>query len=503
MSGCITTHPYLFFLFIPPICNKMKRFLSVLPLLALPFIAGCHTTPNPPQEEKDPEGTIYYTESDEIFPNPERGFYAHVSYNSSDLNAHASASTIESVRTMTAVSLLLHVYYLTDYIGTVKASDGTDSIVGSEIPQAYLDRMQTNFDAIRNGGSKVIVRFAYKDGYANKQKPWDATPEWVSKHIDAVAPVLQKNADVILCIQAGFIGSWGEWYYTSGFPRNPKTSEQYEPRWQMLDHMLEAFPADRQICLRTPEYKMQYLKDRNLSTDPLTDAEAYQPTAKARLGGHNDCFVSCSNDVGTYRNNVDRTYWEADTRFTMMGGETCNKCAQSEGSNAIDQMERFHWTYLNRDYHKEILNWWMQTKHMDEIQRRLGYRFVLDKAYPTQNPQAGEHFAVVLTLRNVGFAAPVNKRSVELVLVSVADPTKKIVYPQTNIDPRFWFAGETTTTTLHANLDSTLSGEYKVYLNLPDPYASLHDNPAYSIRLANNDIWDENTGYNYLTTITL
>ena len=44
---------------------------------------------------------------------------------------------------------------------------------------------------------------------------------------------------------------------------------------------------------------------------------------------------------------------------------------------------------------------------------------------------------------------------------------------------------------------------YKVYLNRPDPYASLHDNPAYSIRLANNDIWDENTGYNYLTTITL
>ena len=186
-----------------------------------------------------------------------------------------------------------------------------------------------------------------------------------------------------------------------------------------------------------------------------------------------------------------------------MGGETCGECYYSTGENAILQMENYHWSYLNRDYHTGVLNSWIKSKHMDEIKRRLGYRFVLDKAYPTQNPQAGEHFAVVLTLRNVGFAAPVNKRSVELVLVSVADPTKKVVYPQTNIDPRFWFGGETTTTTLHANLDSTLSGEYKVYLNLPDPYASLHDNPAYSIRLANNDIWDETTGYNYLTTITL
>ena len=125
----------------------MNRFLSVLPFLALPFIAGCNT-PNPPQpeEEKDPEGTIYYTESDEIFPNPERGFYAHVSYNSSDLNAHASAGTIASVRE-TGVSLMLHIYYLTDYIE-------------SEIPQAYLDRMQTNFDALRGGGAKAIIRFA-------------------------------------------------------------------------------------------------------------------------------------------------------------------------------------------------------------------------------------------------------------------------------------------------------------------------------------------------------
>lgn len=469
--------------------NNMNHSLSVLPLLALPLLVGCNT-PNPPQEEKDPEGTIYYTESQDIFANPERGFYAHVSFNSSDLTSHANANTIASVRTTTAVSLLLHVYYLTDYIET-------------DVPQEYLDRMQTNFDEVRKGGSKVIVRFAYKDGYANNQKPWDATPEWVSKHIDAVAPVLQKNADVILCIQAGFIGSWGEWYYTSGFPRNPKTSEQYEPRWQMLDHMLEAFPADRQICLRTPEYKMQYLKDRNLSTDPLTDTEAYQNTPKARLAGHNDCFVSCNNDVGTYRNNTDRDFWAADTKYMIMGGETCNKCAQSEGSNAIAEMERYHWTYLNRDYHKDILSWWVQTKHMDEVKRRLGYRFVLDKAYPTQDPKAGEHFAVVLTLRNVGFAAPVNKRGVELILVSASDPDKKYVYAQTNIDPRFWMPGETTVTTLHANLESDLSGDYKVYLNLPDGYASLHDNPAYSIRLANEDMWEETTGYNYLTTISL
>ena len=41
-------------------------------------------------------------------------------------------------------------------------------------------------------------------------------------------------------------------------------------------------------------------------------------------------------------------------------------------------------------------------------------------------------------------------------------------------------------------------GEYELYLNLPDPEVALYNNPAYSIRLANQDIWDETTGYNKL-----
>ena len=48
-----------------------------------------------------------------------------------------------------------------------------------------------------------------------------------------------------------------------------------------------------------------------------------------------------------------------------------------------------------------------------------------------------------------------------------------------------------------------LSGEYTLYLNLPDPSEKLRDNPLFSIRLANNDTWEEKTGFNKLQTITL
>ena len=95
-----------------------------------------------------------------------------------------------------------------------------------------------------------------------------------------------------------------------------------------------------------------------------------------------------------------------------------------------------------------------------------------------------------------------NKRGLELILVSASDPSKKFVYPQTE-DPRFWLPGEEHKFTLSCTLDASMKGEYKLYMNLPDPYESLHNDPRYSIRLANKDCWDEATGYNYITTVTV
>jgi len=42
------------------------------------------------------------------------------------------------------------------------------------------------------------------------------------------------------------------------------------------------------------------------------------------------------------------------------------------------------------------------------------------------------------------------------------------------------------------------NGAYELYLNLPDPEESLYSNPAYSVRLANKDVWEAATGYNSL-----
>ena len=480
----------------------MKQYILFLSLIALVFVGCVNPTPEPepnptpqpgdtlPQSHPDPVGTIYYTESDEIFANPERGFLMQTYYESGDLSKSLTSNVVQTNRKHAQISLYLHSYYLTDYME-------------SDIAPEFLERMQKNFNALRAGGSKAVIRYSYKSNENNSSKPWDATLDWMKRHIDQLKPYWEANTDVILCVQAGFIGVWGEWYYTTNFKMNPKTDEDYAPRWELLNYLLDAVPGDRQVSLRTPGFKMRYLQMHGGDVTPLTEMEAYQPNAKARLAAFNDCFLASSNDVGTYSSDAEREFWEEDSKYTFMGGETCGKCGYSTGENAIKQMAKYHWTYINSTYHKDVLNSWSADGSMDEIKRRLGYRFVLDKAFATQTPKVGELYQVTLSLRNVGFASLHNPRAVELVLVNKDNPEEKYVYPQTNLDPRFWEAGDTITTTIYGRLDEAMAGDYKVYLNMPDPYPTIHDNPLFSVRFANEDMWEETTGYNYLTDLIL
>ena len=157
-----------------------------------------------PHEEPKPNGKVVeFTETDDLFPNPERGLYIQTYYTSADLSAVANVSVINYNRMADAnVTVYLHSYYLTDYME-------------SDIPQEFLDRFEKNMNALREGGAKAVLRFSYKSSMDTKDAPWNAKPEWIHKHIDQIAPYLQKHADVILCVQCGLLGSWGEWYYVS------------------------------------------------------------------------------------------------------------------------------------------------------------------------------------------------------------------------------------------------------------------------------------------------
>lgn len=424
---------------------------------------------------------ISFTESDAVFANPERGFYSTASFKHSTASP-LSASRIQAAR-LEGRTLFYMGYYPKQYM---------DGDIGEE----FLQILRTNMQTLRDNGAKCILRFAYSDG--EDEKPWDAKPEIVQRHIKNIKPIIQEYGDVILCFQAGFVGVWGEWYYTDNFVFTPDTPEEHALRKEVVDAMLDALPQDRSVGLRTPMFKrMMYASSYR---DTLTLATAYDGSAKARLSGFNDCFGASSTDQGTFDNDATREYWKRDTRYVLMGGETCAVSQYCECEVSLRDMEDYHWTYLNIEYNRKVHNVWKDGGCWDEVERRLGYRLSFADVYHSV-PAAGEDFNIVLQIKNTGFAAPMNGRAVELVLVD--GNGVKTVYELNDIDPRYWFAGRTVNIDKVIKIPEDAAGKCSLYLNLPDPKPTLHDNPLFSIRLANDGIWEEETGYNKIMEFSL
>ena len=429
---------------------------------------------------------VEYAATDDNIANPERGFYAACEVYSASDNVISKAA-VEANRKQGRTIFLLE-FHLKDYVNTAISDD-------------YMQLIRSDFQMLRETGTKCILRFCYSNGFDEKDKPWDATLEQALAHIAQVKPLIREFSDVIMVVQAGFIGSWGEWYYTENYKNNAS-------RKQIVDALLDAVPENRQIELRTPAFKMK-LYGFSLA-DTLTRATAHQPTVKARLGGHNDCYLASANDQGTYESDNDRKYWAAESPYVIMGGETCSlsqfcHCEPQEDNwraiGVLADMTKNHYTYMNIGYNTSVLSRWRSEGCFKEIERRLGYRYVLDKGFFAKSPAAGEPMRIVLKLHNEGFAPAMNPRDAELVLTDASGKVLK-TWPLDS-DPRYWMPNEKITIDQTIELPSGISGEVTLSLNLPDPCENLRSNPLYSIRMANDGTWDEKTGFNTLTTFSL
>ena len=460
----------------------MNKYLSFL-LISLSL--SCQTPQEVKRTDASPLNIVHYEPTNEAIINPERGFLTH-----QDQKSDADELTTERVKNyrQQGISLILTVYYMQPFRQRL-------------LSEEFLHLIRRNMKVGRKGGAKVVLRFAYTDSEA--QKPWDADWHYTEKHLEQLRPIIQENADIIAVYEAGFVGVWGEWYYTDHYGYQPAdTPTAYNPRKQVLKKLLSILPTDRMIAVRNPKAKL-YTQSISIA-DTLTAQTAYKGSDLARIGFHNDCFLADDDDMGTYHHlSEHRQYVAHETQYTVMGGETCQPSAFSACTNALQQLATYHFSYLNIDYHQGVIKQWKQQKCIDEIKKRLGYRFVLTEGSFSGYNSAERVLKVSLKIKNEGFAAPFNPRKAVLVLVSEKNPKEKYRF-NLNTDPRLWAASKTTTIAAEVSLPSSLrKGKYTLYLHLPDPYPTLYDRPEYSIRLANKDLWDAQTGYNTLAVLNI
>ncbi len=499
----------------------MKLLLLFLSIL---LIISCNGGGSPEPSSSLPLEYTKFVASTEDFVNPERGFYRYSQTNSSNYsklslatlrrNRGATSSSSSSYESFN--SLVFRYYVLGDF-------------VNAPISEDYLAGMQEDFDIAREAGVKLIPRFTYTTTANSGSCPegficppyGDASKGTILGHIKQVGPVLTKNADVILTLQMGWIGTWGENYYTDYFGDASPNADQgkvLDQNWidriEVLKAFLDAIPEELTVQVRYPQMKQRavYGIEARTNAAALTDSEAYDGTYKSRIAHHNDCLFASADDFGTYadygnsssprRTDVRnlKSYFADDSRYAVVGGETCfdgyspqNDCAPL--GKADDDLRLLHYTYLNADYNNEVNNDWVDGGCMEAIKQNLGYRIVLDSAMIPLTVSVSEELSIKMHFRNVGYAAPVTIKPVTLVLMS-DDGTNEYRY-ELDTDIRFWHDSITIDQTLSLP-DGMQEGNYDLSIFIPDNHESIADRPEYAIRLANADMWNETNGYNNL-----
>lgn len=466
----------------------MNQFFQASAIVALIIVFLITWQHQPKNDQKELAG-VSYEGTDEIFPNPERGFYRFAP--GTPASPPLDADTLLGYRQQ-AQTLVFRPYLIRDFRE-------------SDISAEFLDKMRQDFETLRKTGMKTLFKFRYSTAIGQP----DAPLERVLAHLDQLEPLFREYGDVIAVAQGGFIGAWGEWHASTN---DLTTTENMRIISQKL---LDVLPEDRHIQIRYPAAKMQIFE----SMDPIGEQEALNGSYKSRTGHHNDCFLASPTDVGTYwvgqfrdpffdnaRDTISigwqKHYLNLDTRYVPMGGETCNPRPDAGDryhcETALLELDQMNYSFLNYNYSRRILDTWVEQGCMPEVERRLGYRFAIRTGSFSRKVAPGGTFYFDLEMKNEGFAAPYNPRTVQVVLRST-DGATRTVTADLPVDPRTWQSGESIRLQYELGIPGDLpAGEYDLLLNLPDPTDVLRDKPAFSIRLANTGTWEDSTGFNRL-----
>lgn len=309
-----------------------------------------------------------------------------------------------------------------------------------DLTEDALNVLQTTFDNIRKNNGFVVVRICYDPWYNGRS---NVTPEheWVLKHVKQLAPVLSKNTDVILALEMGMHGAYGEMH--------SDTSITYDRVAEATNLMLRNTPPELKILTRTGNYSAKVLGFDNWGVDFHIDGEKFAEIAKAkgdtmyRVGMFNDGYLGTQYDYGTWgadcKTSICReegvAWLEKYSINTPYGGEALTTAGGYQVINTPEFLSyegfRTHTSYLNIQWNNNLIDSWKKSQFKGKdfeydgtkidsltgfkyINDHLGYRYVLRESWISDTVGADGTFRAKLRIQNVGFGNLTRKMKASL-----------------------------------------------------------------------------------------
>jgi len=319
--------------------------------------------------------------------------------------------------------------------------------VSQDLTEDALNVLQQTFDNIRDFGGHVIVRICYDPWYNGRS---NVTPEheWVLKHVKQLAPVLSKNTDVIVALEMGMHGAYGEMH--------SDTSITYDRVAEAVNLMLRNTPPELKILTRTGNYSAKVLGFDNWGVDFNIDGEKFAEIAKAkgdtmyRVGMFNDGYLGTQYDYGTWgadcKTSICReegvAWLEKYSVNTPYGGEALTTASGYQVINTPEFLAyegfRTHTSYLNIQWNNNLIDGWKKTTFKQKdfdydparvdslsgfkyINDHLGYRFVLRESWLSDTVGSDGILRAKLRIQNVGFGNLTRKMKASVYIHGMVD----------------------------------------------------------------------------------
>jgi len=403
----------------------------------------------------------YFEETAEAFPNPIKGFRPGVGAELLNFPRHEYARVYKH------------------YIRYSDLENSKDYTV-----QSIINWSNMAWEGIEERNIKVIPRVVLTSPISNQAgtpylEYWpvdipqpDLVSRWTTKELmDRFTIFVQKlgeawdNDPRVAAVEIGLWGHWGEHHlYPLRNDMNIPVSAQ-----EVLGDAFQSAFKNKKVMVRQPDAFTSY-----------------------QFGYFYDAFgIPAQGGTGIIRRNV----W----RNQMISGEIAYDLPEGHqqlGSTPDETLRNDNYTDYLISWIKRInassLGWVDEYNQNDQtlktnaanVQKALGYRFVVRSAIFNKRKNSGENFEIGLKISNVGSAPFYYKWPVE---ISLLNQDRELVYSKilTDIDITKWLPNETNT--IYCRIDTSENipnGTYIVAVSIVDPAGNKP-----SIRFANTNYY--------------